>query len=177
MGNGKSIVITAYGHKRTIDKIAVSLFDGSCDCYHYNNESNAKTYCDAINNFELKEESWVFARIVSENVQYSLDAFLPLTFNKTIKALDDRAIQKVLREAGTQEIAVALKGEDEATVEKIFNNMSNRAVKMLKDDMVYMGPVRLCDVKRSQERIVNIIRRLEETGEIVIPYSKGETIE
>jgi flagellar motor switch protein FliG len=104
---------------------------------------------------------------------------LPLRFG-TITALDDRAIQKILWETKTWEIAIALRGGDEEIEEiqgKIFNNMSKRAAKMLKEDMEYMGPVRLSDVKRSREKIVNIIRRLEETGKIVIPYSKGEIAE
>jgi hypothetical protein len=82
MGNGKSIVITVYGHSRVIDKIAVSLFDKpKSEYYDYNNESSAKTYCDTINNLELQEEAWVSAKIISETTQYALNTFLPLKFD------------------------------------------------------------------------------------------------
>jgi flagellar motor switch protein FliG len=142
---------------------------------HYNNDSNAKTYCDTINSLKLKGESWVFAKIVSENTQYTLDAFLPLKFD-IILNLDDRAIQKVLRKVDSQELVKALKDKNEMVQEKIFNNMSKRAAQMLKEDMKFMGPMRVEDVENAEEKIVNIIRHLEQTGEIVIPYSEGETL-
>jgi hypothetical protein len=172
MGDGKSLVITAYGHNKTIDKIAVSSFDNCC--YH-GNESNAETYCNAVNSLELKGDTWIFAKIISEHTQYSPDTFFPLRFDM-ITTLDDRAVQKVLREIDSQKIAKALKVENKAVQEKIFNNMSKRAARMLKDDMEFMGPVRIKDVRESQEKILNIIRHLEQTGEIVISYSKGEII-
>jgi hypothetical protein len=78
MGNEKTTVITVYGHNKAIDKIAVSLFDTpKRDYYSPIDDSNAKTYCDTINDIKLEGESWVSAKIVSENVQYTLDAFLP----------------------------------------------------------------------------------------------------
>jgi flagellar motor switch protein FliG len=176
MGCGKNIVITAYGHDKIIDKIAASSFDCSDHPDGYRDDSNAETYRDTINSLELSGDSWVFAKIVSENIQYSLDVFLPFKFDMFLK-LDDRAIQKILREADSRDIAIALKDGNENIQERIFSNMSKRAARMIKEDMEYMGPVRLKDVRKSQEKIINIIRRLEEFGEIVILYSKGETTE
>jgi flagellar motor switch protein FliG len=168
MSDGKSIVVTVYGHNKTIDDIAVSSFEG--------NESNAETYCDTINSLELKEDTWVLAKQISENEKYPLNRFIPFKFDM-ILTLDDRAIQKILREIDSQVLAEALKGEKEAIQEKIFNNMSKRAAQMLKEDIEYMGPVRITDVKETQEKIIMIIHHFEETGEIVIPHSKGETVE
>ena len=88
-----------------------------------------------------------------------------------IVMLDDRAIQKVLREVDTQELAKALKSVDTEVQDKIFRNMSKRAASMLKEDMEFMGPVRLKDVEESQQKIVSTIRRLEDSGEIVIARS------
>jgi flagellar motor switch protein FliG len=85
-----------------------------------------------------------------------------------IVMLDDRAIQKVMREVDSQELAKALKSVDSEVQDKIFKNMSKRAANMLKEDMEYMGPVRLKDVEESQQKIVSIIRHLEDTGEIVV---------
>jgi flagellar motor switch protein FliG len=172
MSDEKNTVITVYGHNKTIDKIAVSLFDRSESGYY---DKNARAYCNSINSLKLEGESWVFARIVSENTQYSLERFLPLQFDILLK-LDDMTIQKILREADAQDIAVALKGDDEEVQQKIFKNMSTSAVQMLKEDMEFIGPVRRIDVEERQERILDIIRRLEQTGEIVVPY-KGEIIE
>ena len=88
-----------------------------------------------------------------------------------IVMLDDRAIQKVLRDVDQQELAKALKSVDTEVQDKIFRNMSKRAASMLKEDMEFMGPVRLKDVEESQQKIVSIIRRLEDSGDIVIARS------
>ncbi len=91
-----------------------------------------------------------------------------------IVMLDDRAIQKVLREVDQQELAKALKSVDTEVQDKIFRNMSKRAASMLKEDMEFMGPVRLKDVEESQQKIVSVIRRLEDSGEIVIARGEGD---
>ncbi len=93
-----------------------------------------------------------------------------------IVLLDDRSIQKVLREVDGQELAKALKGVDNEVCEKIYKNMSKRAASMLKEDMEYMGPVRLKDVEEAQQKIVSIIRHLEETGEIIISRGEGDEL-
>lgn len=82
--------------------------------------------------------------------------------------LDDRSIQRVLREVDTKDLALSLKGSNDDVKEKIFRNMSERAASMLKDDMDFMGPARSKDVQEKQTYIVGIIRALEGTGEIVI---------
>jgi len=84
-----------------------------------------------------------------------------------IVMLDDRAIQKVMREVDTQELAKALKNVNAEARDKIFRNMSKRAAVMLKEEMEYIGPVRLKDVEEAQSKIIAIIRHLEDTGEIV----------
>ncbi len=89
--------------------------------------------------------------------------------------LDDRSIQRLLRELDTKDLALALKGASEEVQIKIFRNMSERASSMLRDDMEAMGPVRLKDVEETQQKIVNVIRRLEEAGEVVISHG-GEDI-
>lgn len=85
-----------------------------------------------------------------------------------IVLLDDRSIQKVLREVDTSELAKALKAVDSEVQDKIYRNMSKRASTLLKEDMEYMGPVRVRDVEEAQQKIVAIIRKLEEQGEIVV---------
>ena len=82
--------------------------------------------------------------------------------------LDDRSLQRVLREVDMKELGLALKGATEELRTKFFKNMSKRAAEMLQEDMDYMGPVRVKDVEESQQKVVNIVRGLEEQGEIVI---------
>jgi flagellar motor switch protein FliG len=172
MSNNKTMVITAYGHDRSIDQIAVSAFD-SPDGY---TSTDAKTYCDTTNRLELQGSSWVFAKIVSSNTEYALDDFLPLKFDVLFLKLHDRSIQTVLREIDTTELSKALSGAAEPIQEKIFRNMSKRAVQMLKEDIEVMGPVGLRDVEAAREKILNIIRRLAECGEIVIDHSPRDDI-
>ena len=86
--------------------------------------------------------------------------------------LDDRAVQAVLKEVDVKDLGTALKGVIQEVQDKIFGNMSERAVDMLKEDMEFMGPVKLRTVEEAQQKIVAAIRRLEETGDISI--GRGE---
>lgn len=93
-----------------------------------------------------------------------------------ILSLDDRSIQRVLREVDNNELAVALKGSNEEVQTVIFNNLSKRLATMIKEDMDFMGPVRLKDVEEAQQKIVNIIRKLEDSAEIVIARGGGDEL-
>lgn len=93
-----------------------------------------------------------------------------------ILSLDDKSIQRVLREVDNNELAVALKGSNEEVQKVIFNNLSKRLAAMIKEDMDYMGPVRLKDVEEAQQKIVNIIRKLEDSSEIIISRGGGDEI-
>ncbi|MCR4585185.1 MAG: flagellar motor switch protein FliG [Lachnospiraceae bacterium] len=90
--------------------------------------------------------------------------------------LDDRAIQRVLRDVDNSELGLALKGSNEEVQNVIFNNLSKRLAEMIKEDMEFMGPVRMKDVEEAQQKIVNIIRKLEDAGEIVISRGGGDEI-
>lgn len=87
--------------------------------------------------------------------------------------VDDRGIQQVLKEVDGKQLALALKTANEELQEKIFKNMSKRAVEGIKEDMEYMGPVRLRNVEEAQQAIVAVVRRLEDAGEIVISGRGG----
>ena len=93
-----------------------------------------------------------------------------------IVMLDDRSISKVLREVNNDEMAKALKQVDAEVQDKIFRNMSKRAGAMLRDEMEYMGPIRVKDVEEAQQKIVSIIRHLEDKGEIVIARSEEDEL-
>ena len=89
-----------------------------------------------------------------------------------ITILDDMSIQRVLRDVDTQDLAVAIKGSNEEVKNTLLANMSTRARENLLSDIEYLRNVRMRDVEEAQQRIVGVIRALEETGEIVI--SRGE---
>lgn len=93
-----------------------------------------------------------------------------------ILTLDDRAIQRVLRDVDNNDLAMALKGSNEEVQSVIFKNLSKRLATMIQEDMEFMGPVRLKDVEEAQQKIVNIIRKLEDSAEIVISRGGGDEI-
>ena len=93
-----------------------------------------------------------------------------------ILSLDDRTIQRVLRDVDNSDLATALKNANEEVQNVIFNNLSKRLAAMIKEDMDFMGPVRMKDVEEAQQKIVNIVRKLEDSGEIVISRGGGDEI-
>src|SRR5690625_474605 len=93
-----------------------------------------------------------------------------------IVILDKRAIQRLIREGENEDLRLALKVASDEVKEIIFKNMSQRMAETFRDEMEYMGPVRLKDVEEAQTRIVGTIRRLEDVGEIVIARGGGDDI-
>ena len=93
-----------------------------------------------------------------------------------ILTLDNRSIQRILREVDNHELAIALKGSNEEVKEVIFSNISQRLATMIAEDLEYMGPKRIKEIEEAQQNIVNIIRKLEETGEIIISRGGGDEI-
>jgi flagellar motor switch protein FliG len=91
-----------------------------------------------------------------------------------IMLVNDKGIQNVLKEVENETLALALKTASNDLKDKIFKNMSERAVTLIKEDMQYMGPVRVSDVEAAQQKIVDVVRRLEDAGEIIIAGRGGE---
>jgi len=165
----KNIVITTYGHERIIDKISVSLFD----CFNQGDQ-NVENYCTTINNLELKDNNWVYAKLIDQNTPYFLHAFIPIQFNDIIQKIDNQALQKVIREVEPKTLVIALKNEDESTQSIIFGGMTKRAVAMLKEDMECIGQIGQKETEQAKNEILLIIRRLIECGEILSPYKDYE---
>ncbi|MCR5715405.1 MAG: flagellar motor switch protein FliG [Lachnospiraceae bacterium] len=93
-----------------------------------------------------------------------------------ILLLDDRAIQRVLRDVDNNDLAVALKGANDQVRDAVFRNQSSRLAAMIQEDMEFMGPIKVKDVEEAQQKIVNIIRKLEDSAEIVISRGGGDEI-
>jgi flagellar motor switch protein FliG len=100
-----------------------------------------------------------------QDLMFTFDNFLDL---------DDRSIQALLREVSGDGLVIALKGADEAVREKIFGNMSKRAAEILRDDLDSKGPVRLSEVEAAQKEILNTVRRMAESGEIMLGGRGGD---
>lgn len=91
-----------------------------------------------------------------------------------ILLVDDRGVQKVLQEVDHETLAMALKSATDEVKDKVFRNLSDRARTVIQENMEYMGPVRLTEVEAAQQKIVDMIRRMEDAGEIIIQGRGGE---
>lgn len=134
------------------------------------------TAAEIMNNLDRSTEKALMERLTYETPELAEEIRRRMFVFEDILKLDDRSVQLVLREVNTQDLAVALKGASEELKQKIFNNMSKRAQQLLKDEIEFMGPVRVKDVEEAQQKIINVIRRLEEAGEIVIARGGGEEL-
>jgi flagellar motor switch protein FliG len=123
---------------------------------------------EILNMVDRSSEKQIIEALEEEDPELAEEIKKRMFVFEDIVMLDDRAIQKVMREVDSQELAKALKSVDTEVQDKIFRNMSKRAAGMLKEDMEFMGPVRLKDVEEAQQKIVSIIRHLEDSGEIVV---------
>ncbi len=131
---------------------------------------------EVLNNVDRGTEKIIIEALEEEDPELAEEIKKRMFVFEDIVLLDDRSIQKVLREVDTQDLAKALKGVDAEVQEKIYRNMSKRASSLLREDMDFMGPIRLRDVEESQQKIVNIIRKLEESGDIIVARAGEEEL-
>ena len=131
---------------------------------------------EVLNTVDRGTEKHIMENLEIEEPELADEIRKKMFVFEDILMLDDRSIQRVLREVENSELAVALKGANEDVQNAIFNNMSSRLSAMIREDMEYMGPVRMKDVEEAQQKIVNVIRKLEDSGEIVISRGGGDEI-
>lgn len=135
-----------------------------------------ETLVDILNQVDRSTEKNITEGLEREDAELAEKIKQSMFIFEDIVSLDDVSIQRVIREVETKELALALKGCSEDVAECIFRNQSKRASAALKEDMEFLGPVRLMDVEKSQQKIVSIIRRLDEAGEIVISRGGEDAI-
>ena len=131
---------------------------------------------DILNAVDRSTEKHIMETLEIEEPELADEIRKKMFVFEDILLLDDRAIQRVLRDVDNNDMALALKSANEQVQASIFNNMSKRLAVMIKEDMEFMGPVRMKDVEEAQQKIVNIIRKLEDSGEIVISRGGGDEI-
>ena len=137
----------------------------------YTSAGGVESIVEILNRVDRSTEKTIIESLEEEDPELAEEIKKRMFVFEDIVLLDDRAIQKVLREVDQQELGKALKAVDNEVQDKIFKNMSKRAANTLKEDMEFMGPIRLKDVEESQQKIVSVIRKLEEQGEIVVARS------
>lgn len=122
-------------------------------------------------------EKNIMDTLESEDYELSDEIRKKMFVFEDILSLGSRDIQLVLRQdIDNKELAVALKGSSKDVQELILGNLSKRLASMIKEDMEFMGPVRKSDVEEAQQKIVNIIRRLQDTGELIISRGGGDDL-
>ena len=142
----------------------------------YTSAGGVDSIVEVLNQVDRGTEKIIIEALEEDDPELAEEIKKRMFVFEDIVLLDDRSIQKVLREVDTQDLAKALKGVDAEVQEKIFKNMSKRAASLLREDMDFMGPIRLRDVEESQQKIVNIIRKLEESGDIIVARAGEEEL-
>lgn len=127
-----------------------------------------KSLVNILNRVDRASEKLIFEYLEREDPALAEEIRKRLFVFEDIILLDDAAIQRIIRDIDNRELALALKGGGGEVTQRIFKNMSKRAAEMLREDLEFLGPVRLRDVEEAQARIVAIVRKLDEAGEIVI---------
>ena len=127
-----------------------------------------ETVVDILNRVDRGTEKLILEELEKDDAELADEIRQRMFIFEDIITLDDASIQRVVREVDSKDLARALKGASEEVKDRIFPNISKRAAEMLREDLEFMGPVRLREVEESQQRIVAIIRRLDESGEIII---------
>jgi len=133
-----------------------------------------KALVDLLNRVDRSTERLIMDSLAEQNPELAEQVKNMMFVFEDIVTLDDRAVQQILREVDMKELATALKAVGQEVQEKVVRNLSERAAEMLKEDMEFMGPVRLRVVEEAQQKIVAVIRRLEAAGEIVIARAGEE---
>lgn len=131
---------------------------------------------DILNSVDRGTERFILETLEIQNAELVEEIRKKMFIFEDIVNLDSVGIQRFIREVDNTELAVALKGATDEVKEMIFANMSKRMAEMLKEDMDFMGPVRLRDVEEAQQKIVNIIRKLEDANEIIIARGGGDEL-
>lgn len=131
---------------------------------------------EVLNKVDRTTERTIIENLEVQNPELAEEIKKKMFVFEDIVLLDDRSLQLVLREIDSKDLALALKASSAEVAEKVYKNMSKRAAEMLREEIEYMGPVRIRDVEEAQQKIVNVIRRLEESGEIIVSRGKGDEI-
>lgn len=135
-----------------------------------------ETLVDILNQVDRTTEKNITEGLEREDPELAEKIKQSMFVFEDVITLDDVSIQRVLREVESKDLALALKGCSEEVANAVFRNQSKRAAASLKEDIEFLGPVRLMDVEKAQQKIVGIIRRLEDAGEIIISRGGEDAI-
>ncbi|MBQ9365491.1 MAG: flagellar motor switch protein FliG [Schwartzia sp.] len=133
-----------------------------------------KAIVEVLNRVDRTTEKTIIETLEVDNPELTEEIKRLMFVFEDIVMLDDRSLQMVLRDVDQKDLSLALKATPKEVAAKVFKNMSSRAASMLKEEIDFMGPVKIRDVEEAQQKIVNVIRNLEDKGEIVVARGKGD---
>jgi flagellar motor switch protein FliG len=133
-----------------------------------------KDLVSILNMVERGTEKRIIEALENEDPNLAEEIKKMLFVFEDIITLDDHSIQRIMQEVDFKDLALALKGANKEVADKIFKNLSQRASEMLMEDIEFLGPVRVRDVEEKQQKIVQVIRKLDEAGEIIIARGGGQ---
>ena len=160
---------------REIEDILESKFSNIL-AQDYTTTGGIQAVVDILNSVDRGTEKHIMEDLDISDAELSEEIRRRMFVFEDIITLDNRSIQRIIREIDNSQWAIALKGASEEVKDLIFANMSKRLVEMIKEDIEFMGPVRIRDIEDAQQNIVNIIRKLEDDGEIITPRGGDEII-
>jgi flagellar motor switch protein FliG len=154
--------------ERVIERKMAAVFTGG-----FTFAGGVKAVAEILNRVERTSEKAIMADLGDRDPELADEiGRLMFTFEDVIH-VDDAGIQRAMREIESKDLALALKGSNDDLKAKIYRNMSSRAAEMIKEELEFMGPVRMKNVEEAQQKIVAIVRRLEESGELVLSGRGG----
>ncbi|MCA0148637.1 MULTISPECIES: flagellar motor switch protein FliG [Rossellomorea] len=142
----------------------------------YTQTGGVEAVVEVLNGVDRSTEKTILDALEIQDPELAEEIKKRMFVFEDIVTLDGRSIQRVIRDCDNEDLLLSLKVSSEEVKEVVFRNMSNRMVETLKEEMEFMGPVRLRDVEEAQSRIVAVIRRLEDSGEIIIARGGGDDI-
>lgn len=142
----------------------------------YTQTGGIQAVVEVLNSVDRSTERTILDTLETQDPELADEIKKRMFVFEDIVILDSRAIQRVIREVENDDLRLALKVASDEVKEVVFTNMSQRMAETFKEEMEYMGPVRLRDVEEAQTRIVSAIRRLEDIGEIIIARGGGDDI-
>jgi len=137
----------------------------------------AQSVAEILNQMERTQEAAILKKLEEEDLADLAEEIRRFLFTfEDLLHVEDRGIMTLLKEVGTQDLALALKAASDELKAKFFRNMSSRASEMLQEELEIMGPVRLRDVEAAQQKIIQIAKRLEAEGQLVLSSKGGEDV-
>ena len=149
--------------EQQLSQILKSMFTGNTA-----EVGGIKSVAEMLNMVDRGTEKNILGTLERDDIELATKIKALMFVFEDMMLLDDKSMQTVLKQVDTKDLSLALKGANEQVADKFYTNMSNRAAEMIKEEIMYMGPKRLREVEEAQQKIVDVVRRLEAENEIVI---------